>query len=145
MADIKLKAGTVQTLQNANGSAISNNAVGTVGTDLDNTITLAQAYDLELLAGFGSSVTAGEDIDVYMVPKLDGSNLAAVDTSTPLFQPSHFVGTLITPTNGTGTRRMTIPAVPVGPYLYTVYLHNKSGQTISANWTLKAFPVLYQA
>lgn len=144
-ADIKLKAGTPQTLQNADGAAVSNNAVGTVGTDLDNSTELAELYDFELNGGFGSSVTAGEDIDLYLVPKLDGANLADKDTSTPLFQPSHFRGTFITPTNGTAARRMTVEGVPLNPGKYTCYLHNKSGQTLSANWTLKAFPTKYQS
>lgn len=140
MADLKLKAGTTQTLQNGDGASISNNAVGTVGTDLDNTTELAFSYSFELNAGFGSSVTAGEDIELYLVPKLDGTNLADKDTSTPRFAPAHYAGTFITPTSGTATRRLTIPAVTLGPYKYTAYLWNKSGQTVSANWTLKAFP-----
>jgi len=144
VADIKEKAGTAQTLE-ASGASTSNNAVGTANdADLDNTATLAFSYDFELNGGFGSSVTAGEDLDLYLVPKLDGTNAAAADTSTPLFQPSHYAGTFITATNGTATRYMTIPGVAVGPYKYTAYLHNKSGQTLSSGWALKAYPVLAQ-
>ncbi len=145
MATIKELAGTPQTLANANGGSTANNAATAAGTDLDNTTELAFSYDFELNGGFGSSVTAGEDLDLYLVPKLDGTNAADKDASTPLFQPSHYAGTFITPTNGTAARRMTIPGVVVGPYLYTAYVHNKSGQTLSANWTLKAFPVKAQA
>lgn len=142
--NITLKAGTVQTLANANGGSTANNAATAAGTDLDNTATLARYYNFELNGGFGSSVTAGEDLDLYLVPKLDGTNAADKDTSTPLFQPSHYAGTFITPTTGTAARRMTIEGVEVGPHVYTAYVWNKSGQTLSANWTLKAFPVLDQ-
>ena len=145
MADLKLKTGTTQPLANANGAAISNNAAAAAGTDLDNTTQLAPLYNFELDGGFGASVTTLEDIDLYLVPKLDGTNAAAVDAATPNFQPSHFGGTFITPTTGTASRKMTVSGVAVGPYLYTAYLHNKSGQTLSANWTLKAFPVLGQS
>jgi hypothetical protein len=142
--DIKLKAGTPQTLE-ASGASVSTTAVGTANdADLDNTATLAFSYDFELNGGFGSSVTAGEDLDLYLVPKLDGTNAADADTSTPLFQPDHYAGTFITPTTGTAARRMTIGGVDVGPYKYTAYVHNKSGQTLSATWVLKAFPVLDQ-
>lgn len=143
-SDIKLKAGTPQTLE-ASGASISNNAVGTANdADLDNTATLAPLWDFELNAGFGSSVTAGEDLDLYLVPKLDGTNAANADTSTPLFQPSHWAGKFITPTNGTAARRMTITGVPLGPYKYTAYIHNLTGQTASSTWTLTAYPQLAQ-
>lgn len=145
MAQVKQLAGTPQTLE-ASGASVSNAAVGTANdADLDNTTELAFAYDFELIGGFGSSVTAGEDLDLYLVPKLDGTNAADVDTSTPVFQPSHFAGTFITPTNGTAARRMTVPAVAVGPYKYTAYVHNKSGQTLSATWDLIAYPVKAQS
>jgi hypothetical protein len=140
--DIKLKAGSTQTLANANGPAVSNDAAGAAGTDLDNTTALAEYVSFELDAGFGSSVTALEDVDLYLVPKLDGTNAAAVDTSTPRFQPSHYAGTFYTPTTGTSARRMTVEGVQIGPFKYTAYLWNKSGQSIPANWTLKAFEVL---
>lgn len=144
MATIKQLAGTPQTLE-ASGASVSNGAVGTANdADLDNTTELAFAYDFKLNAGFGSSVTAGEDIDLYLVPKLDGTNAATSDTSTPLFQADHYAGTFITPTNGTSSREMTLQARVVGPYKYTAYLHNKSGQTVSSTWSLTAYPVKAQ-
>lgn len=145
MATIKELAGTPQTLE-ANGGSISNGAAGNANdAALDNTTELAFAYDFELNAGFGSSVTSGEDIDLYLVPKLDGTNYADKDTSTPLFQPSHYAGKFITPNTGTTARRMTIEDVDVGPYVYDAWLVNLSGQTVSTGWTLKAFPVKAQA
>lgn len=144
-ADIKQKAGTPQTLE-ASGASVSNNAVGTANdADLDNTSALAFSWSFELNGGFGSSVTAGEDLDLYLVPKLDGTNAGAADTSTPLFQPGHYAGTFVTPTNGTTARRMEIQGVVLGPYKYTAYVWNKSGQTLSSTWTLTAYPELAQS
>ena len=144
-ADIKLKAGTPQTLE-ANGASITNGAAGFADdADLDNTAALAFSYSFVLYAGFGSSVAALEDIDLYLVPKLDGNNEADKDTSTPVFQPSHSAGTFVTPTTGTAARRMTVEGVTVGPYKYVGRLVNKSGQTVSAGWTLTAYPELVQS
>lgn len=144
-ADIKQKAGTSQTLE-ASGASISNNAVGAANdADLDNTTALGFTWSFELNAGFGSSVTAGEDIDLYLVPKLDGTNAGAADTSTPLFQPGHYAGTFITPTNGTTARRMEVQGVALGPYKYTAYLWNKSGQTVSSGWALVGYPEIVQS
>lgn len=142
MADIKLKAGTPQTLE-ASGGSITNGAAGTADdADLDNTTALAPTYTFVLLAGFGSSVTAGEDIDLYLIPRVDGTNLA--DVGTNVFAPEHFAGTFITPTTGTTARRMTVQGVGVGPYEYQAQLSNKSGQTVSSGWTLIAYPELGQ-
>jgi len=144
-ADLKQKAGTPQTLE-ASGASISNNAAGVADdADLDNTTALAFTYSFVLNAGFGASVTANEDIELYLVPVIDGTNEADKDTSTPVFQPSHFAGVFITPTTGTAARRMTIEAVAVGPYKYKARLWNKSGQTISSTWTLTAYPELVQS
>jgi hypothetical protein len=144
MSTIKELAGTVQTLE-ASGASVSNNAVGTADdTDLDNTVELAFAYDFELNGGFGVSVAALEDIELYLVPKLDGTNLADKDTGTPNFQPTHYRGTFITPSTGTAARRMTLEGVSVGPYKYTAYIWNKTGVTFSSTWILKAFPVKAQ-
>lgn len=144
-ADIKQKAGSSQTLE-ASGASVSNGAVGTANdADLDNTTALGFSWSFVLNGGFGSSVTAGEDLDLYLVPKIDGTNAADADTSTPLFQPGHYRGTFITPTTGTSARRMTVEGVVLGPYKYVAYVHNKSGQTLSSGWALVAYPEIAQS
>ncbi len=144
MADIKQKAGTSQTLE-ASGAAVSSNAAGHADdANLDNTATLAFTCSFVLTTAFNSTVTVNEDIELYLVPMLDGTNEADKDTTTPVFQPSHYAGTFITPTTGTGSRRMTIEGVAIGPYKYVARLWNKSGQTMTAGWTLVAYPELVQ-
>jgi hypothetical protein len=113
--------------------------------DLDNTTALAFSWDFELNAGFGSSVSVSKDIELYLVPKLDGTNEADKDTSTPLFDPKHLAGAFTTCTTGTGARRMTLEGVTLGPYKYVARLWNKSGQTLSSTWALKAYPVIGQS
>jgi hypothetical protein len=95
--------------------------------DLDNTTALAFSWDFELNAGFGSSVSVSKD------------------TSTPLFDPKHLAGAFTTCTTGTGARRMTLEGVTLGPYKYVARLWNKSGQTLSSTWALKAYPVIGQS
>ena len=79
------------------------------------------------------------------MPKFDGTNAATIDTANDRAQPSHYAGTFITPTTGTASRKLTIEGVDVGPHLYTAYLFNQSGQQVSANWSLKAYPTLHQS
>lgn len=144
MADIKQQTATSQTLSSSQ-AAVSNGAVGTLAADLNNTTALAFTFSFDLNAGFGTSVSANSQIDLYLVPKLDGTNASAVDTSTPVFQPDHYAGTFVTPTTGTATRRMSVQNVRVGPYAYTVYLHNRSGVQVSSSYTLIAYPELVQS
>ena len=144
MADIKQKAGSSQTLSSSQ-TAVSNGAVGTLGVVLDNTTTLALSYSFDLNAGFGSSVTASSQIDLFLVPALDGTNYSNVDASTPVFQADHYAGTFVTQTTGTATRRMSVQMAKVGPYKYTAYLYNRSGQQISSSYVLIAYPELIQS
>jgi hypothetical protein len=144
VADIKQKAGTVQTLE-ASGAAVSNGDWGTANdADLDNTATLAFSYDFVLTCAFGSSVSADKDITLILVPKINGTDAADIDTANDKFQEDHYAGSFRTKTTGTSSRRMTIQGVPVGPYKYTAYLFNESGVQISATWVLAAYPVLAQ-
>lgn len=142
--ELNLKAGSVQTLE-ASGGAVANDDWGTADdADLDNTAELAPEYDFELNCGFGSSVSADKSVHLYLVPKLDGTNAADSDTANDKAQSDHFAGSFVTASTGTTARRLTVQRVPVGPYKYTAYLFNQSGQQISATWALKAYPVLAQ-
>lgn len=142
--DIKLKAGTTQTLE-ANGASVTNTDWGTANDqDLDNTTQLAPEWNFELNAGFGASVSTGQPITLVLVPKLDGTNAGDIDTTNDKWQPDHAAGTFRTAATGTTARLLTLQRVPLGPFKYTAYLFNEAGVTISAGWALKAYPVLDQ-
>lgn len=145
MADFKLKAGTSQVLE-ANGASTSTADWGVANdADLDNTTALAPTWDFVLNGGFGSSVTALSQLDLILVPKIDGTNLADIDTANDNYQFSHLRGTFTTASSGTSARRLTVEGVNLGPYKYTAYVYNRSGQTLSSGWTLTAYPVINQS
>lgn len=142
----KLEAGAAQTLE-ASGAAVANADWGTANDqDLDNTATgpLAPLWDFELNCGFGAAVAAGTSVHLYLVPKLDGTNAADIDAANDKAQFDHLAGSFTTASAGTAARRLTVQGVPLGPYKYTGYLFNESGQQISAAWALKAFPQFNQ-
>lgn len=144
MSTIKQLAGSSQTLE-ANGGSCSNNAaVQANDANLNNTTELAFTYDFWLDVGFGSSVGALGSISLYLIPSLDGTNFAALDSSTPNFSPQQFSGFFTTPTTGTATRFLAVQAVVLGPYKYQAWLVNATGQTMSSGWTLVAYPVKAQ-
>ncbi len=144
-ADYKLKAGTPQVLE-ASGGSVSNNDWGTANdADLDNTTELAPTYDFELNVGFGSGVTALNPIQLVLVPKMNGTNAADIDTANDNFQYDNFAGSFVTASGSTAARRLTIQGVELGPYKYTAYIFNQSGQTISSTWSLTAYPTINQS
>jgi hypothetical protein len=145
MADIKLKAGSPQTLEASGGSASAGDWAIANDADLNNTVVLALSYDFELNCAFGGSVAAGDSIDLILVPKLDGTNLGDIATASDAYQYGNLAGTFVNATASGASRRLQIEGVDVGPYKYTAYLFNRTSQTLSATWALIAYPVLNQS
>jgi hypothetical protein len=84
--------------------------------------------------------------DLYLVPSIDGTNYATVDTTASAGYISSanrfgsFTNPLASP-SATTNYRFSSPIGDCWPTLYTPYIINRSGQTISVNWALKFFPV----
>jgi len=145
--DLRAKERAIVTLTSS-GSSLTTGSAGSAGTDLDARAAGNAADDLECafeltcqwgtITGIVANTVIG---DLYLVPKLDGTNLPDVDTtsgSSVLPAPTYagsFVATKA-PTASTNARFVS-GTVYLRPNLYTAYLLNRSGQTISANWTLK--------
>lgn len=137
--NIFLKEATAVVLQNDNGGSTANGVGVAASTSLDNRSggNGAQNFwgNFELkTAGFGSSVTAGVTVDLYLVPAIDGTNYCDVTSSIP--NTSYYVGSFVLIT-GSAATRSTVLNVPLQPLLYKAYLYNQAGQTMSANWGLR--------
>jgi hypothetical protein len=83
--------------------------------------------------------------DLYLLPILDGTNAPDIDlTSGSSALPySAYAGSFVAtkaPTANTNARFVT-GNVPFNPALLRPYILNRSGQTMTANWTLKAVGV----
>lgn len=84
--------------------------------------------------------------DLYLIPSADGTNYATVDTTSgagncpPSTRFGSITNALASPSTSTNYRSVTSVG-DVFPVLYTPYIVNRCGQTISANWTLKFYPI----
>ncbi len=83
--------------------------------------------------------------ELYLVPILDGTNLPDVDltSGSSYLPPVAFVAAFTAtkaPTSATNMRFVS-NIVSFNPLLHRPYILNRSGQTISANWSLKAVGV----
>ena len=146
--DLALKTGTAVTVTSSGGSTTAGSATSAGDVDLRSGGT---SNLIEQILGFAeltcqwattTSIGAGTIVAVlYLVPKLDGTNAADIDSSSgaAYISANYRVGSFIAPKAlSTSTNyRFATPVFDLFPALYTVYLLNSSGQTVSANWTLK--------
>lgn len=140
---IKLEVGSIQTLESSGGSLSSGSEVAAT-TTYDNSSNLYFRGSFELNGGFGSAPTVGVTVDLYLVPALDGSNYAEVDTTNHRLQADHYVGSFVVLKSQTGSQRMTLSNIPLPHALFKAYLLNNAGQTLSSTWTLKMVPAREQ-
>lgn len=146
--NIKAKERAAITLTST-GSSLTNGSAGSAGTDLDLRASGNAEQDFqgqfELTCQWATITSIVKDTvaaELYLVPKLDGTNAPDVDTTagSSSLPRASFVDVFVcpkAPTANTNMRLITNIA-NLAPRLYTAYVINKSGQTISANWTLKA-------
>ncbi len=132
------------TLQDATSLALSNAAQVAAATTLDNRSSGNGAESFrgtfQLTGGFGSGPSVGANVDLYLVPALDGSTYATVDASGHVMPSDCFIGSFFVILDQTAAQVMTISGVELDPLLYKAYLSNGSGQQLSAGWTLKFVP-----
>jgi hypothetical protein len=130
MADTKRKAGTAQTCATTALNSLAN-AARVLCTEYDNSTNLLIEADFELLAGFASAPTAGNAINLYLVPCLDGTNYGSGD-STDAAQPSTMVGTFSVYASTSG-KRLNVSGVRIPPCKFKMLLENQSGQALASS------------
>jgi hypothetical protein len=86
--------------------------------------------------------------DLYLVPAIDGASFPDIDTTAGASYIPYTMkaGSLIAAKAPTANTNALFQSAPVDllPTLYNVYIVNKSGQTISANWALKVLAAAAQ-
>jgi len=151
--DIRAKERAIVTLTTTGGSLTTGTAgLGNQTADLDARSSGNAPDDmqcrLELVCQWATitSIVAGTiAAELYLVPVLDGTNVPDIDTTggSSRLQYSTYVAPFEcpkAPTANTNMRLITGP-IYIDPLLYKPYILNRSGQTISANWSLKVVSV----
>jgi hypothetical protein len=137
------------------GAALTTGSAGLVSTQLDcrasgNAADLFMAlFSLTAQWATVTGIAAGTTIaDLYLVPALDGTSFPDVDTTAgasyiPFTMRAGSFVAAKTPTANTNALFQSA-MVDLMPVLYNVYILNRSGQTMAANWTLKALAAAAQ-
>lgn len=148
MASIKLEAASVSTVLSTELNSLAN-AAAALGTEYDNSSNLYLWATFELNVAFGSSPTAGNTVDLYIIPAPDGTNYDDNTTGASGAAPStSYVG-------GFPLRAVTsAQKVPMGvarridlpPTKFKIFVVNGSGQAFPASGsTVKMIPYRYQS
>ena len=150
MASIKLEQAAITTLLSTELNSLANNA-GALGVEYDNA-TNDYIYGLfELAVTFGSNPTAGNTVDLYLIPCPDGTNYDdAVTGASGAAPASCYAG-------GFPLRAVTTAQkVPLGfgasgpvllpPCKFKAFVLNKSGVAMPASGsTIKMVAYRYQS
>ncbi len=149
MASLKLEAAAIATLASTELNSLANNA-GALGAEYDNATNLYMYGVFELNVTFGTNPTAGNTVDLYIIPAPDGTNYDDNTTGASGAAP------ITTYVGGFPLRAVTTAQkVPLGlgltlvnlpPTKFKAFLLNKSGQAFPASGsTVKMVPYRYQS
>lgn len=151
--NIKAKERAIITLTST-GASLTNGSAAAAGTALDLRAAGGTGNAegdtrcrLELTCQWATitGITARTRVvELYAVPKLDGTNAPDVDTTAgaSALPFTCYLDVLEAPKAPTANTNMRFVSrvLDMFPALCDVYVLNRSGQTISANWTLKVVP-----
>lgn len=137
------------------GASLTTGSAGLAGTQLDARAAgnaadfFAALFSLAAQFATVTGIAAGTVVaDLYLVPAIDGTNFPDIDTTSgAAYIPFTMkAGSFIASKSPTANTNMLFQSsqVDLMPVLYNVYVVNKSGQTMSANWSLKVLAAAAQ-
>lgn len=148
MSSIKLEAASISTVLSTELNSLANNAAA-LGTEYDNSSNLYLWATFELNATFGSAPTAGNTVDLYIIPAPDGTNYDDNTTGASGAAPStSYVGgfPLRAVTSAQKVPLGVVRRVDLPPTKFKVFVVNGSGQAFPASGsTVKMIPYRYQS
>lgn len=154
--DIRAKERAIVTLTTA-GASLTNGSAGVANASADFDARSSGNFPDDFQAQFEfvvqwatiTGIAAGTIVaELYLLPALDGSSFPDVDLTAGASRLPYasYVGPFEAqkiPIAAT-TMRFVSPMVSFNPVLLRPYVLNRSGQTLSANWSLRAIGVQEQ-
>ena len=124
-------------------TSLTDNEWTDLSDEIDNSTNLYVFADLELVLGSAAFTGLDSDVEVYLIPSVDGTNYpnwTANVTTDEQENDQHFICS-VTTSGATAAQRLAVRniAIPAGKYKYAV--RNKSGVTFAGSGnTLKWRP-----
>lgn len=157
VAAIRQKERSIVTTTSS-GSSLTNGSAGVANGTANFDVRSGGNFEEDRTAQFElicqwatvTGIVAGTIVaELYLLPALDGTNYPDIDTTSgssklPYATLAGNFEAQKAPTANTDARFIS-SIVSFNPLLFKPYILNKSGQTIAANWTLKAVGVQDQS
>ncbi len=130
--------GTIATLASTELNSLANGS-GAAGAEYDNATNKYTLGTIEIVFGTGSNATAGNTVDIYIVPAPDGTNYPdGVGTPSQVSAPQ-YVGSGVC--RAATSHRLALNIVPLPLCKFKVVVVNGSGQAFSSSGnTVKLLP-----
>lgn len=148
MTSLKLEAASIATIASTELNSLANGSAA-LGAEYDNATGLYLWGLFELNVTFGTNPTAGNTVDLYIIPAPDGTNYDDYTTGAAGIAPSTcYVGgfPLRAVTSAQKIPLGTVRRIDLPPTKFKVLLVNGSGQAFPASGsTVKMVPYRYQS
>lgn len=123
-------ASATTSLMSTELNSLANAGTALGSTVLDNSTGLYLFLNAQLNVTFGSAPTAGNTVDLYLVPSLDGTNYSDTATTPNQLYAGSFPLRAVT----TAQKVIMLPAgVMLGPFKYKPFIVNNSGVAFPAS------------
>ena len=144
MATTKYEVASIASLLTTELNALTSTSLSALGTEYDNATGLYVEGLFELLVTFGTGPTAGETVDLYLVPASDGTNYA--DGSSSVVSDNHFIGSFVVRSVTSAQRIVLREIVKLPPLKFKVHVKNNTSQSMASSGnTVKMVPIRYQS
>lgn len=117
-----------------NGSAVELNTVFNNAGVSGGPATYANAQLFASASGYGASLAAGNYLEFYMVPSLDGTKYQDANVTGAVLPAGSLKGVFLVVTSGNSQACLGIEGIPLMPTTYKGYLKNVLGQTLTSGW-----------
>lgn len=102
-----------------------------ISAAVNNTTALNMLADLELKVAYATAPTAGDTVDVYVIPAIDGTPTYADGSATVVPQGALFVGSFELRAVNTA-QILALLGIPTPPYNFKYLIKNNSAQAMPA-------------
>lgn len=130
--------GSIATLASTELNSLAN-ATGATGAEYDNATNKYTLGVIEVVFGTGSNATAGNTVDIYLVPSADGTNYTDGAGTPANVSASQYAGSVIC--RAATAHRLALNQVLLPLCKFKAVLVNNSGQAFNASGnTVKVLP-----
>lgn len=107
------------------GSSLASATLSALSSEIDNSLTRARFAYIEVLADFDANPNAGEAVEIYIFPSLDGTNFSDGEVNS-----ANYVCSIPVAPNSSAQRKVKQYPIEIPPLKFKYALYNSTGATL---------------